>query len=118
MASHPLRGRCDLIISTEVIEHIFLPRVFTRNCYNLLKPGGTLIISTPYHGYGKNLLLALTGKLDEHFTALWDYGHIKFWSRRTLTSLLRESGFTDVRFVGAGRLPFLWKSMILIGVKR
>ncbi len=48
-----LVGRCDVVITTEVIEHVFLPRVFVRNCGDLLKDFGMLIVSTPYHGYAK-----------------------------------------------------------------
>lgn len=118
LEGHPLAGACDLVISTEVVEHVFLPRVFARNCHAFLKPGGRLIVSTPYHGYWKNLLLAATGKLDSHFTALWDYGHIKFWSRATLTALLEEAGFEVDEFRGAGRFPYLWKSMVLAARKR
>lgn len=116
-STHWLAGRCDAIVSTEVIEHVFLPRLLAANCYRLLKPGGKLIISTPYHGYAKNLILALTGKLDSHFTALWDYGHIKFWSKRTLRKLLEEAGFVIEAFRGLGRLPFLWKTMIVLAKK-
>ena len=47
----------------------------------------------PHHGNLKNCAFALSGKLDAHFSALWDGGHIKFWSRRTLTALLQEAGF-------------------------
>ena len=72
-----------------------------------------MIISTPYHGYIKNLALAVTGKLDDHFTALWDGGHIKFWSVKTLSRLLEEHGFLVVEFKGSGRTPYLWKSMLL-----
>jgi len=117
LSYHPLAGKCDAVISTEVVEHVFLPRIFARNCYRLLKPRGKLILSTPYHGYLKNMALALTGKLESHFTVLWDYGHIKFWSRRTLGILLEETGFKVVGFHGAGRMPFLWKSMILVAMK-
>jgi 2-polyprenyl-6-hydroxyphenyl methylase/3-demethylubiquinone-9 3-methyltransferase len=106
-------GQVDAIVSTEVIEHLYDPRGFLRNAYSLLKPGGILILTTPYHGYLKNLLLALTGEMDRHFTVLWDHGHIKFWSRRTLTQALLEAGFADIRFVGSGRVPYLWKSMVL-----
>ncbi len=118
LSSHPLIGRCDVVISTEVVEHVFLPRLYIKNCFSFLKPGGILIISTPYHGYLKNLALALFGKLDLHFGPLWDYGHIKFWSRRTLTALLAEAGFEVERFVGAGRAPFLWSSMVIRAKKR
>lgn len=117
LSSHPLVGRCDVIISTEVIEHLFVPRNYANNCYQFLKAKGVLIISTPYHGYSKNLALALTGKLDAHFSALWDYGHIKFWSRKTLTTLLQETGFEVTRFLGVGRVPLLWKSMVLVARK-
>jgi 2-polyprenyl-6-hydroxyphenyl methylase/3-demethylubiquinone-9 3-methyltransferase len=113
----PLIGKCDVVISTEVIEHTFLPRVFAKNCYRLLKPQGTLIVSTPYHGYLKNLALAVSGRSDDHFTALWDYGHIKFWSKRTLTQLLQEAGFQVTQFRGAGRLPYFWKSMVLVSTR-
>jgi 2-polyprenyl-6-hydroxyphenyl methylase/3-demethylubiquinone-9 3-methyltransferase len=117
MSSHPLAGKCDVVISTEVIEHVFLPRVFASNCHSLLKSKGTLIVSTPYHGYLKNLSLALAGKMESHFTVLWDYGHIKFWSRASLTRLLTEAGFSVREFVGAGRIPYLWKSMVLVADK-
>jgi 2-polyprenyl-6-hydroxyphenyl methylase/3-demethylubiquinone-9 3-methyltransferase len=83
----------------------------------VLKPGGLLIISTPYHGYLKNLALSIFGKWDDHHTALWDGGHIKFWSRSTLTQLLEAGGFDVIDFRGVGRLPWLWKSMVLIARK-
>jgi 2-polyprenyl-6-hydroxyphenyl methylase/3-demethylubiquinone-9 3-methyltransferase len=58
--------------------------------------------------------MALAGKMDSHFTALWDYGHIKFWSMKTLRQLLEDAGFVDIRFVRVGRIPVLAKSMIAI----
>jgi 2-polyprenyl-6-hydroxyphenyl methylase/3-demethylubiquinone-9 3-methyltransferase len=103
----------DLVVSLEVIEHLFDPRLFLRRTFQVLKPGGLLVLSTPYHGYLKNFALALSGRLDAHFAALWDGGHIKFFSWPTLQTLLEEAGFVDLRFRGAGRVPFLWKSMVV-----
>ena len=57
------------------------------------------------------------GKMDNHFTALWDYGHIKFWSFKTLRLLLEEAGFKEVTFQRVGRIPMLAKSMIAIAKK-
>ncbi len=104
----------DVIISTEVIEHIYAPRTYMNFIKNNLSPGGILIISTPYHGYLKNLVLALTNKLDNHFTALWDGGHIKFWSVKTLSTLLNEFEFKIIDYKGCGRMPYLWKSMFFV----
>ena len=105
------------MISTEVVEHVYAPRRWAAAAFSALNPGGVLICSTPYHGYLKNLTLAASGKLDAHFTALWGGGHIKFWSRRTLTALLQETGFEMVAFRGAGRWPWLWKSMLIAALK-
>jgi 2-polyprenyl-6-hydroxyphenyl methylase/3-demethylubiquinone-9 3-methyltransferase len=113
LSASPLWGRADVVVSLEVVEHLFLPRAYAKNLFGLLRPGGKAIVSTPYHGYFKNLALAATGKLDRHFTALWDYGHIKFWSRKTLESLFREAGFNIIGFDGAGRVPYFWKSMVM-----
>jgi 2-polyprenyl-3-methyl-5-hydroxy-6-metoxy-1,4-benzoquinol methylase len=110
-------GPVDVILSTEVIEHIYDPRGFMRTCYETLKPGGTIVLTTPYHGYLKNLLLAISGKQDGHYTVLWDHGHIKFWSYKTLSQLLTEAGFTDIQFAGSGRVPYVWKSMVLKATK-
>ncbi|PWL19891.1 MAG: hypothetical protein DCO98_11905 [Altererythrobacter sp. XM-24bin4] len=110
-------GRFPLVISLEVVEHVYAPRDYARTLFDLVEPGGTAIVSTPYHSYIKNLALALTGKMDRHFTALWDHGHIKFWSIATLTQLLREAGFEDIRFHRVGRVPQLAKSMIAIAKK-
>jgi 2-polyprenyl-6-hydroxyphenyl methylase/3-demethylubiquinone-9 3-methyltransferase len=107
-------GRFPVVLSLEVVEHCYYPYRFARTFRSLLAEAGVGIISTPYHGYWKNLALAVTGRLDSHFTALWEGGHIKFWSVRTLTQLLVETGFRRFRIVRAGRIPPLAKSMIAI----
>jgi 2-polyprenyl-6-hydroxyphenyl methylase/3-demethylubiquinone-9 3-methyltransferase len=108
-----LGGLFDAVVALEVVEHLYDPRAFAGRVHECLRPGGTFILSTPYHGYMKNLLIALCGKFDAHVSPLWDGGHIKFRSRKTLTALLEEAGFRPAAFVGAGQLPYLWKSMIL-----
>jgi 2-polyprenyl-3-methyl-5-hydroxy-6-metoxy-1,4-benzoquinol methylase len=110
-------GQFPVVTSLEVVEHVFFPHRYAASLFNLLEPGGTAIISTPFHGYWKNVALALSGKMDAHFTALWDYGHVKFWSIKTLTFLLREAGFHEITFARVGRLAPLAKSMIAVARK-
>lgn len=104
----------DVVLSVEVIEHLFYPRELIKAARKCIKPDGHLIITTPYHGYLKNLALAMSGKMDQHFTSLWDGGHIKFFSVNSMRTLLKEEGFAEIKFEFAGRLPYLWKSMICL----
>jgi 2-polyprenyl-3-methyl-5-hydroxy-6-metoxy-1,4-benzoquinol methylase len=102
----------DAVIAVEVIEHLFNPIALVEAAKQYLKPTGTFILTTPYHGYWKNLALAITGKLDGHFTVLWNGGHIKFFSVATLTKLLKMENLTDIKFKYAGRIPYFWCSML------
>lgn len=106
-------GSFDFAISVETIEHLTYPRELLRDARKCLRPGGRLIVTTPYHGYLKNLAIALLGRMDEHFTALRDGGHVKFFSIKTLSKLLESEGYSDLEFQFAGRhIPYLWKSML------
>jgi 2-polyprenyl-6-hydroxyphenyl methylase/3-demethylubiquinone-9 3-methyltransferase len=108
----------DAIVGVEVVEHLYSPRTFVRQAFDALRPGGLLIVTTPYWGYAKNLGLALTNRMDTALTALWDGGHIKHWSRKTLSSLIAEQSFEVVGFDGAGRpIPYLWNGMVMTGRK-
>ena len=104
----------DVVVSTEVVEHLFSPHLLPIYARQVLKEGGYLIVTTPYHGYLKNLALSIFGHWDNHFSSLWHGGHIKFWSRTTLTQLLHENGFQVVAFSGVGRCHYLWKSMVIV----
>jgi len=103
----------NTIIATEVIEHLYDPEAFIDFCKKCLQTGGELIISTPYHGYWKNLMLSVLNHWDTHLDPTWHGGHIKFWSKKTLSRLLADKGFTIVAFKGCGRVPYFWKSMII-----
>jgi 2-polyprenyl-3-methyl-5-hydroxy-6-metoxy-1,4-benzoquinol methylase len=108
----------DVAVSTEVVEHLFQPGALPRFAAAVLRPHGHLVLTTPYHGYLKNLVLSLTNKWDQHFSPLWDGGHVKFWSPATITQLLDRAGFDVIKITGAGRVRWLWKSMIVVARKR
>ncbi len=106
-----------VVVSSEVIEHLYRPSELVEFAYSLLCPGGSLIITTPYHGYFKNLAIALAGRMDKHTNPLWTGGHIKFFSVRTLSKLLCDYRFINPRFYYFGRVAGLWKSMICVVIK-
>jgi SAM-dependent methyltransferase len=107
-----LRVPADVVIASEVIEHLYFPQRFLKNIHDALCPGGYLILTTPYHGYLKNLVISLFNKWDQHHHPEKEGGHIKFFSEKSLGQILIENGFVNITFRNAGRLPFFWKSMV------
>lgn len=103
----------DAAYALEVVEHLYYPRQLFEAARQCLKPRALFVVSTPYHGYLKNLALSLTNHWDAHWTVHWDGGHIKFFSKSTLCELAAEAGFEFERFEGVGRVQCLWKSMVL-----
>lgn len=108
----------DAAICVEVVEHLYNPRQLVRSVSESLRPGGVFILTTPYWGYLKNIALAVTNRTDRALTALWDGGHIKHFSRKTLTQLVVEQDFEFIGFEGCGEgirayTPFLWNGMLL-----
>lgn len=110
-------GGYDGVISLEVIEHLYDPEKFLQNLWTSIKPGGFLILTTPYHGYVKNMTLSLVNQWDAHFMVSSVGGHIKFFSPRTLKTMLDNTGFVYQKTKGAGRGPLLWCSMVTLARK-
>ncbi len=110
-------GPFDLVICIEVIAHCYHPQVEIEKFWECLRPGGLLILSTPYHGYMKNLVLAITGRMDRHFYTLWSGSCIHFFSIKTITELLHSTGFRQIQIRRVGRIPSLAKSMVVSALK-
>jgi len=102
------REQFDLVVSTEVIEHLYSPQLLAQYAHSILAKTG----------YLKNLALSIFDKWDHHHTAHWEGGHIKFWSIKTLSELLEANGFKVIKATGVGRIPYLWKSMVVVAEKQ
>jgi len=102
----------DTIVAVEIIAHLFSPLRFLANMRGNLAESGRIIVTAPYHGYLKNVVLSILGQLDKHFEVYFEGGHIKFFSRRSLDAMFAAAGFRRPSFRYAGRVPLLWKSMV------
>ncbi len=73
----------DVVLSTQVLEHVSSPDLYLRECYRLLSAEGLLIISThghwPYH---------------PHPTDYWR------WTNEGLKKIIAENGFEVIQFRG------------------
>lgn len=85
----------DVVFGGEVIEHIHDDRRFLQEIHRVLAPGGALALTTPNLFFLVNRIVMPFGKMP--YFAYEPY-HYHFYSRATLSGLVRECGF-DVRRV-------------------
>ncbi|MBI4445044.1 MAG: methyltransferase domain-containing protein [Acidobacteria bacterium] len=104
-------GFYDAIFCSEVIEHVYEVELFFREVARLLRPGGMLILTTPYHGLIKNLLIALLF-FDKHFDPSWQ--HIRFWTRKNLSRVCLSHGLRPIQWNTVGRFWPVPKSFFLV----
>jgi len=104
-------GAADVVIMSELIEHLVDPDGAVAEVRRVLRPGGDLLLSTPNLAawYNRGLLavgiqpvfseVSLTGVFGRpgHIVA----GHLRLFTRRALTEFLTASGFRCVTVTGA-----------------
>ncbi|MGD0913334.1 MAG: methyltransferase domain-containing protein [Terracidiphilus sp.] len=97
----------DVIVASEIIEHLENPRFLARELFRLCRPGGHVIITTPNNECIRALLaLAIRGHFVQ-FDKGWYPGHITPLVRKDLLRVLTEAGFDPIgfRFTDKGSLP-------------
>ena len=100
----------DAIFCSEVIEHLYDVNFVLRDFNRLLRPGGLLMLTTPYHGLIKNLVIAFF-YFDRHYNPTWQ--HIRFFTKRSLEKICQEQGFTPIKWSRVGRIPSLARSFFV-----
>lgn len=108
----------DTIIATELIEHLYNPKTFLRECYRILKPDGVLILSTPNAAYWKIRLNMMLGNL-EWLDMARESGHLVFFTPKTLKKFVEDSGFKNIilKHIGRTKMMSLCGGFVCIGKK-
>ncbi len=86
-------GAFRVVWCSEVLEHLFDPSFALQEMHRVLRPGGKLLVTVPYHGRLKNVLIALF-KFEVHYAP--SNPHIRFYTRNTLSRLAHAAGFGNV----------------------
>lgn len=98
----------DAITGGEIIEHLESPLAFLRGCYDTLKPGGVLVLSTLNPNSVQERILTLF--LSRRF--YYDPEHVCLYPQRWLIRLFEMSGFENVKIISGGStLPIIMNNI-------
>lgn len=104
----------DFITCLDVIEHVYDVKPLLNEFRRILKPKGKLLVSTPYHGLIKNVIISLIG-----FETVFDPmgPHIRFFTVKSLINALKSINL-KVNNVGYfGRFFPLWRGFWVLSTK-
>lgn len=108
--SLPLEHRSvDLVWCSEVLEHVGDVAHVLLEARRVLRPGGRLLATVPYHGRVQAAAIALT-RFEAHFDPLGQ--HLRFFTRRSLVETLRHAGFEPVSVRAWGGVPLLRRGLV------
>ena len=126
----PLRfedGFFDVVFAGEIIEHVYDIDLFLSEIFRVLKPGGSLVVTTPNLATLGRRLLLLMGKnphIEISFTGD-AAGHIRYFIRDTLADILHKHGFAialftsdSVNFNGSGTRHSEWLARLIPSLGR
>lgn len=108
-------GSQDVVVAFEVIEHLLEPRALLRGAHTALASGGSLFLSTPYHGWLKNVAIAALS-FERHFAV--DGEHVRFFTDGALRGLLDECGFEVAELTHVGRIFPMWANTVVWARRR
>ncbi len=107
-------GSIDFILANDVIEHVYDTEWMFNEFSRVLKKSGLILISTPYCGLIKNLVITLI-----NFELVFDPlgPHIRYYTKKSLEDCLKLIGFRTLRFGTFGRFYPLSKGMFILAIK-
>ena len=98
LQNQPLAGRrFDVIIFADVLEHLAWPIGVLRAYLDLLKDGGSVIVSLPNVGLWSVRLNLLLGRFRYEETGVVDRTHLRFFTRRTAREMIESTGLEIIR---------------------
>ena len=86
----------DVIIFSDVLEHLYDPVGIIKSYQSLLKEDGAMVVTVPNIANIFSRIALLFGNFNYSETGVMDKTHIRFFNRKNLKRLAKESGLKIV----------------------
>jgi SAM-dependent methyltransferase len=99
----------DVLVFSDVLEHLVFPTDVLRGYLRWLKPGGRVFVSVPNMVVWSNRLRVLCGIVDGTDTGVMDRTHLRFFSYRVARRMVEDAG---CQVAGTDLTPHLVRSLL------
>lgn len=102
----------DVVVASEVIEHVNNVETFFSNCADCIRPGGLLVITTPNRTPLSYLVVILLAEYVFRLLPKQTHFYSKFLTPRDISGMAKKHGLYHLETVGTFYIPFLDKWVI------
>ncbi len=94
----------DVLIASEVLEHLVDPWAVLHKIRPLMKPGARIFASSPNIAHSSTLAMLIDGRWDLEESGRMDRTHLRWFTPNSFASMFKSSGY-EVVSVGPIRPP-------------
>ena len=95
----PIEGHYDLVVATDLFEHLTYPDELLEKMKRLLNPGGRIILLVPNVGHYSVVEDLLAGRWDYVPIGPLAYTQFRFFTRQTLDDWINLVGFSSYEII-------------------
>lgn len=93
-AVRAVQSSFDVLLFSEILEHVRRPEEVLRSFLPLLKPSGAIVVVVPNVAFYKTRLTLLRGEWNYTSEGILDRTHLRFLTKKSLKTLFEETGLT------------------------
>ena len=102
-------GSFDAVVCLNVLEHVADTQRLMSEARRVSRPGAWIAIAVPHHGRFQRTWIALES-FERHYDPLQPI--LRFYTRRSLATLLAQFGYGDLVLAAAGGLPLFRRTLL------
>jgi len=102
------REKFDMVVFSDILEHVYDPMLLIRNAVPLMKDDAALLVSVPNIANWLNRLKLFFGIWEYDVSGMMDRTHIRFFTLKSIKRFIKAAGF---EIVGVYATPYFLRAL-------